>query len=85
MKNFSLLFLLTLVILTGCANRYVITLNNGTQLGAQGKPELKGGSYYFKDASGQEKTVASGRVSQIETESSAARSRKKGYINSPLK
>ena len=49
---------------------------------AQGKPVLKGGSYYFKDASGVEKSVSAGRVSQIETASSAARGSTPGFINS---
>jgi len=58
MKFFSPLLLFGFVLLTGCAHNYVITLNNGRQLGAQGKPVLKGGSYYFKDASGHDTSVS---------------------------
>ena len=82
MKNSLSLLLLGSLLITGCAHNYVITLTSGTQLGAQGKPVLKGGSYYFKDASGVEKSVSAGRVSQIETASSAARGSKPGFINS---
>jgi hypothetical protein len=85
MKKLSPFCLLVLVLISGCARNYVITLNNGRQLGAQGKPVLKGGSYYFKDASGQDASVAAGRVQQIETASSAARDTKPGYIGSPSK
>ena len=85
MKNFSPLLLLSLALSAGCAHNYVITLTSGTRLGAQGKPVLKGGSYYFKDATGVEKSISAGRVSQIETASSAARGNKSSYINSPSK
>ena len=85
MKNIKPLLLLGFALLTGCSNHYVITLSSGTQIGTQGKPVLKGGSYYFKDATGVEKSVSAGRVSQIETASSAARGSKPGYINAPSK
>lgn len=85
MKNSLSLLLLGCLLSTGCVRNYTITMSNGTQIGAQGKPVLKGGSYYFKDASGQEKAVAAGRVSQIETATSAARGNKSGFINSPTR
>ena len=85
MKKLSPLCLLVLLLITGCARNYVITLNNGRQLGAQSKPVLKGGSYYYKDASGEDASVAAGRVQQIETASSAARGTKAGYIGAPSK
>ena len=80
MKKFSPLCLLVLLLAGGCASNYVITLNNGRQLGAKSKPVLKGGSYYFKDASGEDASVAAGRVRQIETASSLGRNTKPGYI-----
>lgn len=85
MKNLALIPLLGCVLFAGCARHYVITLNSGTQIGAQGKPELRGGSYFFKDANGRETSVAAGRVSQIETASSAERGNKTGFINSGSK
>ena len=85
MKNLAPLLLLGLGLFTGCASHYVITMSNGTQVGTQGKPELKGGSYYFKDANGKETSVSAGRVSQIETDSSAARGHKAGFIDSGKK
>jgi hypothetical protein len=81
MKNLCFLLLLGLLVFTGCARNYVVTLNNGNQLGAQGKPVLKGGSYYFKDARGEEAAVAAGRVTRIEPASSAARNKKTGFLD----
>ena len=83
MKNFHLLSLLGFVLLTGCARNYVVTLNNGTQLGARTKPQLKDGAYYFKDATGHDTTVAAGRVSQIESAGIASRNKKSGFLDSP--
>jgi len=83
MKKICPALLLVLIFLSGCASGYVITMNNGRQVGAKTKPELRGGSYYFKDASGQDTSVSAGRVQQIETASSAARHNKPGYIQSP--
>jgi hypothetical protein len=76
---------LGLLLFTGCARNYTITLTNGTQLGAKGKPHLKEGAYYFKDANGRDATVAAGRVSQIEPASSAKQGEKSGFIGSPSK
>ncbi len=83
-KNLTpvLALLIGLWLLPGCAGHYVVTLNNGAQIGAQGKPELRGNAYYFKDANGKETSVAAGRVTQIETESSAQRSQKSGFRSS---
>lgn len=85
MKNFHLLSLLGFVLLTGCARHYVVTLNNGTQVGAKDKPRLQDGAYHFKDANGQDASIAAGRVSQIEPASSAARNKKAGFLDSPSK
>ncbi|HZL43666.1 MAG TPA: YgdI/YgdR family lipoprotein [Verrucomicrobiae bacterium] len=51
--------------LCGCARHYVITLNNGVQVGAKSKPKLKGGYYTFKDAMGEPSRVPAGRVREI--------------------
>ena len=80
MKKLAPLLLFGLAWFTGCARHYVITLSSGTQLGAQGRPQLKNGSYYFKDANGKATSVSAGRVSQIETATSAGRGNKSGYI-----
>ena len=83
MKKLFPLGPLVLLLLAGCSNHYTITLSNGTQLGTQGRPVLKGGSYYFKDASGEQKAIAAGRVSQIEPASSSSRGKKSGFLNGP--
>lgn len=82
-KNLCLLLPLGLLLFTGCARNYTITLTNGTQLGAQGKPKLKDGAYYFKDAIGRDTAIAAGRVSQIEPASSAKQGNKSGFLDSP--
>jgi hypothetical protein len=85
MKKLCPLLLMGLVLFTGCAHNYTMTLTNGTQLGAKGKPKLKEGVYYFTDASGNETSMPAGRVSQIEPASSAAKSKKTGFIDAPKK
>lgn len=82
MKKFSLCCALLVLLLGGCARNYVITLNNGTQLGAKGKPKLENGSYVFKDARGQDSAIAAGRVSLIEPAREAEKQQKSGFINS---
>ena len=65
MKRFVLLAVAAVGLLTGCAHRYVVTLSNGTQLTAIGRPRLVDGNYVFKDASKRPVYVPSGRVREI--------------------
>ena len=65
MKKLALFSLSSLLLLSGCARSYVITLNNGTQIGATGKPKREGASYVFKDASGAQHRIAAGSISEI--------------------
>jgi hypothetical protein len=85
MKKLYPLLLMGLMFFTGCAHNYTMTLTNGTQLGAKGKPKLKEGVYYFTDASGNETSVPAGRVAQIEPAASAAKNKKTGFIDAPSK
>lgn len=72
MKTRLLFCLVLAALLTGgCVRRYVITLNNGTQIGTTSKPKLKGGRYIFKDAEGQPAFVPEGRVTEIAPRSMA--------------
>ncbi len=59
------------VLLSGCARHYVIKLNNGLQVITANKPKLKGGIYYYKDASGQIASISQSRVGEIEPASRA--------------
>lgn len=59
------MLLLGCLLLSGCARHYVLTLNNGSQVDAWGKPKLVNGSYQFKDAQGRERQVSSSRVNEI--------------------
>ena len=65
MNKILLLLLAGLLVLTGCAHGYVITLNNGEHISTKGKPHLDRGYYYFKDSSGQQMRIFTGRVKEI--------------------
>ena len=65
MKRTWLVLLLAPLLLAGCAQRYVMTLNNGAHITTKGKPTLTGGVYVFKDLQGQEGRVPAGRVTEI--------------------
>jgi hypothetical protein len=60
-----LVLLLFVGLFTGCARSYVITLNNGSRITAQGKPKLSGSTYVYKDASGKPAQVSILRVREI--------------------
>jgi len=57
--------LLVVVLLSGCANHYVMKLNNGAEITTSTKPTLSNGAWHFKDSSGQEQYVPAGRVHEI--------------------
>ena len=65
MRRSLFLLALGLLMLSGCARHYVITLSNGSRIGTRGKPHLQGGFYVFKDAMGRESYVGAGRVVEI--------------------
>jgi hypothetical protein len=65
MKKISLYLFLGMLCLCGCSSRYVLTLNNGSQVGTTTKPQLRNGTYYFKDVSGQDASVPAGRVREV--------------------
>ena len=65
MKNCLLVCVLGLVVLTGCARRYIVTLQNGSQMTAHGKPKLENNAYVFKDGSGQTRYVPVSRVREV--------------------
>jgi hypothetical protein len=57
--------LLVLICGTGCMRSYQIKLSNGNTLVTSSKPQLKDGSYQFKDASGQLQVIPKSRVREI--------------------
>jgi hypothetical protein len=59
------ILLTTLILLTGCASHYRITLNGGTQIETTGKPRLEHGYYYYTDSSGRKVSVPAGRVQEV--------------------
>ena len=62
-----LLFAGLLIGTTGCANRYRVTLNNGTKLDLASKPKLNdNGEYVYKDIDGTIRTINAMRVRSIE-------------------
>ena len=55
-----------LLLLTGCARNYVISLTNGDRLNASSRPKLENGYYHYKDASGREaRPIFASRVREI--------------------
>ena len=76
MKKAALPLLIGLLALTGCAQHYVMRLNNGGEITTASKPKLKEGIYSFKDAKGEEKFVAAGRVREIAPASVAEKQNK---------
>jgi len=65
MKEWILVLVLSLATLCGCSRHYILKLNNGSQITSIGKPKLKGASYHYKDASGRERIIPQGRVTEI--------------------
>ncbi len=61
----SLAILAALILCSGCARHYVITLNNGAQVFTNGKPKLVGYTYVYKDGRGQSYAIPSLRVREI--------------------
>lgn len=62
-----LLFAGLLIGTSGCANRYRVTLTNGTKLDLASKPKLNGnGEYVYKDIDGTIRTIPAMRVRAIE-------------------
>jgi hypothetical protein len=55
------------MLLSGCANRYRITLNNGNVIDTRSKPRLdaSGMTYHFKDATGRIMLVPAIRIREI--------------------
>ena len=51
--------------LCGCASQYVMKLSNGNQILTASKPKLKGQSYHWKDARGNDMSVPQGKVVEI--------------------
>ena len=73
MKPLLLPALAGLLLMTGCARTYVLTLNNGDRIRTHGKPRLERGFYYYKDASGRDANpIFSGKVTEIAPASMAS-------------
>jgi hypothetical protein len=66
MKKIFPAALVVLLILTGCAHGYIITMSNGERIHTTGKPRLENGFYYFTDATGHDsRPVFSGSVREV--------------------
>jgi len=57
-----------MLLLSGCANRYVIRLNNGNEITTRSRPRLdeKTRAYRYKNANGEKASVPALKVSAIE-------------------
>jgi uncharacterized protein YcfL len=76
MKALALPLLIGLLALSGCASHYVMKLNSGAQITTASKPKLKENIYTFKDAKGEKRFIAAGRVREIEPASMTAQENK---------
>jgi hypothetical protein len=70
MKQWLLAMLSGAALLTGCASRYVVTLNNGQRIVAVKKPRLEGFSFVFTDLNDRTNSIPSTRVRAIAPTSS---------------
>ena len=70
------LLLLGLLLLTGCARNYVITMANGRTVTTASKPKLVKGCYVWKDGLGQTQSLPEGRVREIAPASMAKEKQK---------
>ena len=84
MKRYLLALLLLPLFVTGCARRYVVTLNNGSRISTISKPRLENGNYVFKDAKGQPASVFAGSVREI-APASMSKSENSRFIRSTSK
>lgn len=64
-KKVVLLLAASGLLLSGCARHYTLTLTNGTQIGAIGKPRLQRGYYVYKNALGKQSAIGAGEVTEI--------------------
>jgi hypothetical protein len=73
-----------LLLLTGCAHGYVLTMSNGDRVHTGSKPKLVNGFYYYKDASGRPAPpVFAGRVTEIAPASMASDTSKPQFKAAP--
>ena len=68
MRTFLRILLVAVLLVgtSGCALRYYdVTLNNGTVIGAKGKPKLVNGYYVFNDLRGEQKEISQFRIRSV--------------------
>jgi len=82
MKRLMVPILLSLVLLCGCAQHYVMKLSNGGRITTSGKPKLKGNDYVYTDIKGRPQRVSQGSVVEIEP-ASMAKKEKSPFILAP--
>jgi hypothetical protein len=78
--------LVGLLLLTGCAHGYVLTMSNGSRVRTASKPRLVNGFYYFKDANGRDaRPIFSGNVTEVSPASMAAKESAPAFQFTPSK
>ena len=84
MKRLMACGLTTLLACAGCAQQYVMKLNNGARIMTEGRPALEGDSYYYKDKAGQKHRISVGSVAEVEP-ASMAKEEKSPFTVTPAK
>ena len=82
MKKTACLLLLGVLACGGCARHYVLTLTNGAQIDAFGKPRHQADAYVFKNGAGQEQMIPAGRVREI-APASMGKKEKPPFLSKP--
>ena len=85
MKPLLTLALLASLLLAGCARHYTIALTSGSQISTLGKPRLQDGTYFFKDAKGQPRSVPAGRVKEVSPSNMTSSRVSSGFSAAPTK
>jgi hypothetical protein len=85
MRTLILAGLIGLTLMTGCAQRYVITLTTGSRIMTKGKPKLEGASYHYKDIAGNPGVVSRMRVREVAPASMAGSPSSSGFKAAPKK
>jgi hypothetical protein len=73
------------LLMAGCAQSYVMKMQNGTRITTSSKPKMEHGYYVFKDSSGRKMQIPAGKVREIEPSSMAQEEKPQFSVSTPKK